>query len=154
VSSPDGRAAGLRLDSIIMTDNLARVLDAEIDVPLGRFPRMSAVDTAIRHTLWAPLDEAVPGITVITMKSDTLKVVRIGNSRGVRLPVPLLARYRIKTKVVAEQRPDGILLKPAKDDRLSWADTARAMQSALAKHGDDFADLDATTGDGLDTLDR
>lgn len=50
-NSPDGRAAGLRLDSIIMTDNLATVLDAEIDVTLGRFPRMSAVDTAIRHTL-------------------------------------------------------------------------------------------------------
>ena len=50
-NSPEARAAGLRLDSIIMTDNLATVLEAEIDVTLGRFPRMSAVDAAVRHTL-------------------------------------------------------------------------------------------------------
>lgn len=101
-----------------------------------------------------PLDDPADGITVITLKTDTLKVVPIGNSRGVRLPVPLLERYRIKTKVIVEQRSDGILLKPAKDDRLSWADTARAMQSEVARQGDEFADFDAATGDGLETLER
>lgn len=88
------------------------------------------------------------------MKDETLKVVRIGNSRGVRLPVPLLERYRIKTKVVAERRPDGILLKPARDDRLSWEDTARAMADDRAKQGDEFADFEVTAGDGLGTLER
>lgn len=88
------------------------------------------------------------------MKSETLKVVRIGNSRGVRLPVPLLERYRIKTKVIAEQRPEGILLKPARDDRLSWEDTARAMAAERAKKGDAFADFEAAMADGLGTLDR
>ena len=61
------------------------------------------------------------------MKTDTLKVVRIGNSRGVRLPAPLLARYHIKNQVTAEQRPEGILLKSVKDDRFSWEETAKAM---------------------------
>jgi hypothetical protein len=41
----------LRLDSIIMTDNLATVLENEIDSLLGRMPDMGAVDTALRHTL-------------------------------------------------------------------------------------------------------
>jgi antitoxin MazE len=86
------------------------------------------------------------------MTTDTLKIVPIGNSRGVRLPAPLLARYRIRTKVVAEQRPEGILLRPVKDDRLSWAETASAMKEHLARHGDEFADLAVADSDGLDTL--
>ena len=86
------------------------------------------------------------------MKTATLKVVRIGNSRGVRLPAPLLARYRIKNQVTAEQRSEGILLKSVKDDRLSWEETARAMATEI---GGDFADLEkATVADGLAALDR
>jgi antitoxin MazE len=86
------------------------------------------------------------------MKTDTLKVVRIGNSRGVRLPAPLLARYRIKNQVSAEQLPEGILLRAVKDDRLSWEETARAM----AEEGNgEFADIErATATDGLSTLDQ
>lgn len=51
----------------------------------------------------------------------------IGNSRGVRLPAPLLARYRVKERLLVEERPEGILLKPVNDTRLSWEETARAM---------------------------
>ena len=50
-NSPDGRAAGLRLDSVIMTDNLATVLDNEVDFVLGHLPDMKAVDAALKHTL-------------------------------------------------------------------------------------------------------
>lgn len=49
-SSPDGSKAGLRLDSVIMTDNLVTVMDTEIDSTLGTLPDMSAVDNALRHT--------------------------------------------------------------------------------------------------------
>jgi mRNA interferase MazF len=49
--STEGRAAGLSLDSTIMTDNLATVLDLEIDAKLGSLPSMTAVDAALRHTL-------------------------------------------------------------------------------------------------------
>lgn len=51
LASPEGQAAGLRLDSVIMTDNLATVRDAEIDLTLGRLPELEAVDAALRHTL-------------------------------------------------------------------------------------------------------
>lgn len=86
------------------------------------------------------------------MKTDTLKVVRIGNSRGVRLPAPLLARYRIKNQVSAEQLPEGILLRPVKDDRFSWEETARAMAE---ENGGEFADLErVSAADGLSGLDR
>ncbi len=55
-SAPEGKAAGLRLDSVIMADNLATVLDSEIDSVLGALPDTSAVDHALRYTLdlWAP----------------------------------------------------------------------------------------------------
>ena len=86
------------------------------------------------------------------MKTATLKVVRIGNSRGVRLPAPLLAQYRIKNHVSAEQRPDGILLKSINDDRFSWEETAQAM---AGEQSGEFAALEkAATGDGLASLDR
>ena len=49
--SAEGRAAGLRLDSVIMTDNIATVLDPEFAGLLGRLPEMKAVDAALRHTL-------------------------------------------------------------------------------------------------------
>jgi hypothetical protein len=34
-----------------MTDNLATVLDSEIDSVLGNFPKMKTVDAALKHTL-------------------------------------------------------------------------------------------------------
>ena len=51
VASPAGQQMGLRTDSIIMTDNLATVLESEIDRPLGKMPDMQPVDQALRHTL-------------------------------------------------------------------------------------------------------
>jgi mRNA interferase MazF len=50
-NSPQGRATGIRLDSVVMTDNLATVLDSEIDSVVGRFPDMADVDAALKHTL-------------------------------------------------------------------------------------------------------
>jgi len=50
-ASPEGKAAGLRLDSVLMTDNLATVLEAEIDSVLGRMTQMAAVDSALKHTM-------------------------------------------------------------------------------------------------------
>ncbi len=51
VNSVEGRASGLRLDSVLMADNLATVLDTEIDSVLGAFPAMAAADAALKHTL-------------------------------------------------------------------------------------------------------
>lgn len=86
------------------------------------------------------------------MKTATLKVVRIGNSRGVRLPAPLLSHYRIKNQVSAEPRPEGILLKSVRDDRLTWEETAQAM---AAEQGGEFAGWEkAAAADGLASLDK
>jgi mRNA interferase MazF len=50
-SSSEGQQMGLRTDSVIMTDNLATVLEKEIDRSIGHCPSMPAVDAALRHTL-------------------------------------------------------------------------------------------------------
>ena len=50
-SSLEGQSMGLRTDSIVMTDNLATVVDAEIDRCLGHMLDLTAVDNALRHTL-------------------------------------------------------------------------------------------------------
>jgi mRNA interferase MazF len=50
-SSPQGREMGLRVDSIIMTDNLATIFENEIDRAIGHCGIMDAVDNALRHTL-------------------------------------------------------------------------------------------------------
>lgn len=55
IASAEGRSSGLRLDSVIMTDNLATVLDSEIDSILGRLPDMTTINAALRYTF--ALDE-------------------------------------------------------------------------------------------------
>jgi len=82
------------------------------------------------------------------MKNVEVKIARIGNSKGVRIPAEILRRYGIGATVFMQARSDGIMLLPAglSASKLSWEDTAREM--ALA--GEDWSDLDATTLDGLE----
>lgn len=49
-ASPESWRSGLISDSVILTDNLATVLETEIDYALGVWPDMAAVDKALRHT--------------------------------------------------------------------------------------------------------
>ena len=50
-SSPQGKQMGLLTDSVMMTDNLATVLDTEIDRVIGRCADMQAINASLRHTL-------------------------------------------------------------------------------------------------------
>lgn len=50
LADPGGRESGLLTDSVVMTDNLATIAEAEIDRPIGKLP-MQEVDSALRHTL-------------------------------------------------------------------------------------------------------
>ena len=53
LASPEGKASGLRLDSWLMTDNVATVLDSEVDSALGRMD-MHAVEQALKYTMALP----------------------------------------------------------------------------------------------------
>ena len=84
------------------------------------------------------------------MKPVELKIARIGNSRGVRLPAATLERYHIATSVVMEERSDGILLRPhgPTQSKLSWEETAREMAAA----SEEWGEWDTTAPDGLDAI--
>lgn len=51
VDSEAGAASGLAADSVIMTDNLATVVERSLHSIIGSLPDMTAVDAALRHTL-------------------------------------------------------------------------------------------------------
>ena len=84
------------------------------------------------------------------MRIVKLKVARIGNSRGVRLPAASLRRYRIGESVLMEERSEGILLRPTGPavEKLSWEETVREMAASR----EDWSAWDTVAADGLDAL--
>lgn len=52
--SNEGQKMGLRTDSVVVTDNLATVLEREIDKAIGYCPAMPTVDQALKKTLGLP----------------------------------------------------------------------------------------------------
>ena len=115
--------------------------------PAAKIPRMGSAESgaAVRS-----LDFAAGGNYSNYMKAVELKITRIGNSKGVRVPAATLCRYGIGATIVMEERSDGILLRPAglTSAKLSWEDTAREM----ALSGEDWSELDTATADGLEAL--
>ena len=69
------------------------------------------------------------------------KIVRIGNSRGVRIPKPLLEEAGLEEQVQLRVVEGGIMIESERRPRAGWADAA-----ALAKErGDDVLLDDAAT---------
>jgi len=75
-----------------------------------------------------------------------VKIVPIGNSKGVRIPNPLLQKYGLKNSLLLEETDRGLLLRKKEDSKLSWEDTYKAM-AEKKEHWDDF---DVTLLDGLE----
>ncbi len=100
----------------------------------------------------AGLDLDLPGDCNYSnyMKTVELKIARIGNSKGIRVPAATLRRYGIGASIVMEERSDGIMLRPSglTVAKLSWEDTARE----IALSSEDWGEWDATAGDGLQSL--
>lgn len=84
------------------------------------------------------------------MRTSELKVARIGNSRGVRLPAATLRRYHVGATVLMEERADGIVLRPTaiRGEKLSWEDTAREM----GEGGENWSEWDVASSDGLESI--
>lgn len=84
------------------------------------------------------------------MKLTELKVARIGNSRGVRLPAQALKKYGIGATVLMQERAEGILLRPTGPvvEKLSWPETALAMAGAR----ESWTEWDVAAADGLETV--
>ena len=77
-----------------------------------------------------------------------IKITRIGNSRGVRIPSAVINQLGLdRAGLTAEIRADGLLLT-AQKSKLSWAETAQAMAQAK----EDWSDLEHASADGLADL--
>lgn len=80
------------------------------------------------------------------MATRDVKLITIGNSRGIRLPKALLDRYGWGDSLVLEETDEGVFLYSKDKNKLSWKETYRAM----AADREDWSDLDVTVADGLD----
>ena len=59
--------------------------------------------------------------------------MRIGNSRGIRLPKPILEQCGIKDEVELEIENDRLIVRPARQPRSGWSEAFVEM----SKRGDD-----------------
>ena len=75
-----------------------------------------------------------------------VKLITIGNSKGIRIPKVLLQKHGWSGWLVLEEREDGVFLYSKQRNKLSWKETCRAM----AAEPEDWSDLDVAVADGLD----
>ena len=72
-------------------------------------------------------------------------LVRIGNSRGVRLPKAVIEAAGLKDDLDLEVRDGAVIVRNAETIRIGWAEAAAACHAA----GEDAReDWDVTSGDG------
>ena len=55
------------------------------------------------------------------------KIIRIGNSRGVRIPKPLLEQAGLENEVLLRVVDDGIVIESADKPRAGWGEAARTL---------------------------
>ncbi|HEX8318722.1 AbrB/MazE/SpoVT family DNA-binding domain-containing protein [Longimicrobium sp.] len=77
------------------------------------------------------------------------RIVRIGNSHGIRIPKPLLEESGLRGEVELEARPHQIIIRAANRPRAGWD----AAFQAMAEAGDD-ALLDREFADSPEWDDR
>lgn len=73
------------------------------------------------------------------------RIVRIGNSRGVRLPKVLLEEAQLADEIELQAEPGCIVIRGASRPRTGWAEAARRMR----KRGEDRL-LDPSTSTRFD----
>jgi antitoxin MazE len=70
------------------------------------------------------------------------RIIRIGNSRGIRVPKLLLEQAQLPEEVELHAEPGRLVVRAARGPRAGWADAARAMRQ---RHEDQLLDQPAST---------
>jgi antitoxin MazE len=78
------------------------------------------------------------GYNVITMQEVTMnairtRIIRIGNSRGIRIPKVIIDRLGLADEVEIDVQEDQLIIRPGCRPRADWSEQFRAMAEA----GDD-----------------
>ena len=82
--------------------------------------------------------------------AEVLKIVRIGNSKGVRLPSAILRRQGFSAEIECIETLEGILLRPVKRAALLSFEEAFAQMARDRKALAEIRLLDGTISDGLE----
>ena len=64
------------------------------------------------------------------------KLIPIGNSKGIRIPKPMLLKYQLQEQVIIEEVDGGLLIHAKDNQKLYWEDTYKA----IAKEQEDWSD--------------
>ncbi len=80
------------------------------------------------------------------IRTKNIKLIPIGNSKGIRLPKEILQKYGFSESVVLEEKEEGVLLHRKEDNKLSWENTFKAM----SEEKENWNDFDVTLMDGLE----
>jgi antitoxin MazE len=62
------------------------------------------------------------------------RIVRIGNSQGIRVPKPLLDEAQLPEEVELSAEPGRLVVRAARGTRAGWAKAARAMRDRSDDH--------------------
>ena len=78
-------------------------------------------------------------------RTQSVKLLSIGNSKAVRLPKFILRKYGFLDRLLLERTEHGILLRRINDAKLSWEETYKEM----AQKHEDWLDFEDAISDGL-----
>ena len=71
------------------------------------------------------------------------RIVRIGNSRGIRVPKTLLDQAQLPDEVELQAEPGQLIVRAARQPRAGWAEAARMMRA----HDDDKLTLEPASNE-------
>ena len=82
-----------------------------------------------------------------SLRTRDIKLIAIGNSKGVRIPKTLIRKYGFDDSLLLEETERGLLLTSRKEDgKISWEETYKAM----AKEQEGWEEFEETLLDGLE----
>jgi antitoxin MazE len=79
-------------------------------------------------------------------RSQSIEIVPVGNSKGIRIPKTLLQKYGFSDSLILEETDQGLLLRKSGEAKLSWEDTYKA----IALEDENWSDFDVALLDGLE----
>jgi len=62
------------------------------------------------------------------MNTIKAKIIRIGNSKGIRLSKSLIEQYNMKDEVLLETKKDSIVIRPVEKPRVGWEKSFEIMR--------------------------
>ncbi len=72
------------------------------------------------------------------------RLIKIGNSQGIRLPKKIISKYGFRNLVFLEETQDGVLIRAAQSEKLNWEDTYKEMADSEQGEWADWQNMDYT----------